>query len=145
MSKNLIYVFKIKLDTLENSQEYSTSGSIHCWLFQRKTHKRHFFSNMFPFVFQKKQLNDWWSVHGTLDKHSFSKAQKRKKNFWLVRIQSLRLLSRLELWNTPTAPLQRGMTPLTSVLDMTLNNLMVKFQWCWGFGICGAPHHWHSS
>ena len=27
------------------------------------------------------------------------------------------------LWNSPTAFLQRGKTPLTSVLDLTLNNL----------------------
>ena len=31
--------------------------------------------------------------------------------------------SRLGLQNTPTAPLQRGKTPPTSFLDMTLNNL----------------------
>ena len=38
--------------------------------------------------------------------------------------------------NTPTAPLQRGETPHlpTSVLDMTLNNLKVRFQQCWSFG-----------
>ena len=30
--------------------------------------------------------------------------------------------------NTPTASLQRSKTPPTSVLDMTLNNLMVKIQ-----------------
>ena len=31
--------------------------------------------------------------------------------------------------------------PLTSVLDMTLNNLMVRFQQCWSFGECGVPLH----
>ena len=31
-----------------------------------------------------------------------------------------------------------GLLPQTSVLDMTLNNLMVRFQWYWGFGECGA-------
>ena len=36
--------------------------------------------------------------------------------------------SRPGLQNTPTASLQRGKTLLTSVLDMTLNNLMVRFQ-----------------
>ena len=35
--------------------------------------------------------------------------------------------------------------PPTSVLDMTLNNLMVRFQWCWGFGECGTPLHCHGS
>ena len=35
--------------------------------------------------------------------------------------------SRLGLYNTPTATLQRGKTPPTSVLGMTLNNLMVRF------------------
>ena len=40
----------------------------------------------------------------------------------------LGLSSRLEMKNTPTASLQRGKTPLTSVLDMTLNNLMGKLQ-----------------
>ena len=32
------------------------------------------------------------------------------------------------LLNTPTASLQRGDIPTTSVLDMTINNLMVRFQ-----------------
>ena len=35
------------------------------------------------------------------------------------------------LWNTLTASLQMGKTPpppATSVLDMSLNNLMVRFQ-----------------
>ena len=35
--------------------------------------------------------------------------------------------SRLGLQNTLTAPLQRGKTPPTSVLDMTLDNLLVRF------------------
>ena len=34
---------------------------------------------------------------------------------------------------------------LTSVLDMTLNNLMVRFQQCWSFGECGVPLHCHRS
>ena len=38
--------------------------------------------------------------------------------------------SQLWLKNTPTAFLQRGKT-LISFLYMTLNNLMVRFQWCW--------------
>ena len=40
----------------------------------------------------------------------------------------------------------RGVTPPpTSVLDMTLNNLMVRFQQCWSFGECGVPLHCHCS
>ena len=35
--------------------------------------------------------------------------------------------------------------PPTSVLDMTLNNLMVRFQQCWSFGECGVPLHCHHS
>ena len=35
--------------------------------------------------------------------------------------------------------------PITSVLDMTLNNLMVRFQQCWSFGECGVPLHCHRS
>ena len=39
-----------------------------------------------------------------------------------------------------------GLRPLlTSVLDMTLNNLMVRFQQCWSFGECGVPLHRHRS
>ena len=34
----------------------------------------------------------------------------------------------LRLKNTPTASLQRGEIPQTSVMDMTLNSLMVRFQ-----------------
>ena len=36
--------------------------------------------------------------------------------------------SRLVLLNIPTAYLQRGKTKQTNVLDMTLNNLMVRLQ-----------------
>ena len=35
--------------------------------------------------------------------------------------------------------------PETSVLDMTQNNLMVRFQQCWSFGECGVPLHCHRS
>ena len=35
--------------------------------------------------------------------------------------------------------------PPTSVLDMTLNNLMVRFQQYWSFGECRVPLHCHSS
>ena len=35
--------------------------------------------------------------------------------------------------------------PITSVLDMTLNNLMLRFQQCWSFGECGVPLHCHRS
>ena len=42
-------------------------------------------------------------------------------------IPSIPLPSWLGLENTPTASLQRGKAPPTSVLDMTLNNLMVRF------------------
>ena len=38
-----------------------------------------------------------------------------------------------------------GKTPPTSVLDMTLNNLMVRFQQCWSFGEYGVPLHCHHS
>ena len=38
-----------------------------------------------------------------------------------------------------------GKTTPTSVLDMTLNNLMVRFQQCWSFGECGGPLHCHRS
>ena len=31
------------------------------------------------------------------------------------------------------------------ILDMTLNNLMVRFQQCWSFGECGAPLYCHHS
>ena len=45
----------------------------------------------------------------------------------------------MTLWNTPTESLLMGKdTPLTSVLNMTLNHLMVRFQ-TWGFGECGVP------
>ena len=40
----------------------------------------------------------------------------------------------------------RGVRPLpTSVLGMTLNNLIVTFQQCWSFGECGVPLHCHRS
>ena len=45
-----------------------------------------------------------------------------------------------------TASLQRSKTPPPmSVLDVTLNSLMVRFRWYWSFGECGAPLHCHCS
>ena len=35
--------------------------------------------------------------------------------------------------------------PITSVLDMTLNNLMVRFLQCWSFRECGVTLHCHRS
>ena len=35
--------------------------------------------------------------------------------------------------------------PQTSILDMTLNNLMMRFQQCWSSGECGVPLHCHCS
>ena len=35
--------------------------------------------------------------------------------------------------------------PPTSVLDMTLKNLMVRFQPCWSFRECGVPLYCHCS
>ena len=55
------------------------------------------------------------------------------------------LPSQLRLQNTPTTSLQRGKNTSTSVLDMTLNNLMLRFQQCWSFGKCRVPLHCHRS
>ena len=47
--------------------------------------------------------------------------------------------------NTPTAFLPRGKTPPpTSVLDITLNNLMMRLQY-WSFEECEIPLHCHYS
>ena len=46
----------------------------------------------------------------------------------LYRNQYSKWPSQLEVQNISTALLQRGKTPPTSVLDMTLNNLMVRLQ-----------------
>ena len=40
------------------------------------------------------------------------------------------------LYNTPTASLLKGKTPAMSIVDMTRNNLMLRFQWCCSFGEC---------
>ena len=53
--------------------------------------------------------------------------------------------SRLGLQNTLTASLQEGMIPETSVLYMTVNNLMVRFQQCGKFGEYGVPVYGHRS
>ena len=48
-------------------------------------------------------------------------------------------------WGCRIHRLQWSKNPLTTVLAMTLNNLMVRFQWCWGFGKCEASVHCHCS
>ena len=53
--------------------------------------------------------------------------------------------SRVNMLHTDV-PLERGKIPTpTSLLDMTLNNLMVRFQWCRSFGECGALFRCHCS
>ena len=47
----------------------------------------------------------------------------------------------LRLWRGVRPP----HTHTTSVLDMTLSNLMARFQQCWCFGECGVPLHCHRS
>ena len=46
----------------------------------------------------------------------------------LTNLHNENLPSQLGLLNTPNASLQRDKTPSTCVLDMTLNNLIVRFQ-----------------
>ena len=68
-----------------------------------------------------------------------------KRSIWLNMVQSgfsskymeivhhsPRWPSRLGLQNTPTSSLQKGKTTPTSVLDMTLNNLMIVMLELWG-------------
>ena len=44
------------------------------------------------------------------------------------------------LYNTPTASLQMDKThSVTKVQDITLNNLMVRVEYCWSFGEKGNP------
>ena len=57
---------------------------------------------------------------------------------------SIQYSSQLRLLNTQTASLQRNKTPSMSVLDMTLNNLMVRPQ-SWSFGECRVPLYCHHS
>ena len=47
---------------------------------------------------------------------------------------------RLGLQNIPTASLQRGKNP-----TMILNNLMVRFRYCWSFGECRLHLYCHRS
>ena len=61
---------------------------------------------------------------------------------WIISFIWL-LTSWLGLYNTPTPPLQRGKFPPMSVLEMTLNNLMVRFQRCWSFGEFREPIYCH--
>ena len=67
----------------------------------------------------------WWSTHDC-------EMVNLHDTFWMI--PNL-LPSWLGLMNTLTAPLQMGKIPPTPtcVLNMTLNNLMVRFQWCWSF------------
>ena len=59
---------------------------------------------------------------------SIPKKVSRSKTVVKNLFQNPEFPSRLELYNTPTAPLQMGNTPPMSVLVMTLNNLMVRLQ-----------------
>ena len=62
-----------------------------------------------------------------------------------VRLPTKTYASRLGVQNTPTVSLQRSTTPPASVLDMTVNNLMVRLQHCRSFGVHGEPLYCHCS
>ena len=67
---------------------------------------------------------------GHLHVHKFFSSLTRSWSSWI------------ELQNTQITSLQRGKNLPKSVLEMTLNNLMVKFQQCWNFRECGLLLHW---
>ena len=79
-----------------------------------------------------------WRYHHDIYKQFFIRILKHFKTINLAQSAGA-----VEYTNCTSA---RGKTPSpTSVLDMTLNNLMVRFQWCWDFGKCRAPLHCHCS
>ena len=73
---------------------------------------------------------------------------------WIVRLCTLTFVQPISYFNWPVSwgcrihwlHFCRGVRPpLTSVLDMILNNLMVRLQKRWSFGECGVPLHCHRS
>ena len=108
--------------------------------------KDFFFFKYILVIYYKTFFKDMLNAKGTI---SFI--------FLLVMVNTasvLRLFERLILYQasyekTPknfcpvgwihTAYLQKGKIPSTSVLDMILNNLMVRLEWCWSFGECRVP------
>ena len=89
--------------------------------------------------------------YGTVENHRILTVQKSCEdllslgNQCRLSVTTDMLPSRLGLQNTLTAHLQRGKNAPTIVLDMTLNNLIVRFQQCWSFGECGVPLYCHCS
>ena len=56
-----------------------------------------------------------------------------------IRIREKSFLNNFALYSSSGGSL----LPPTGVQDMTLNNLMVRFQWCSRYGECGVPLHCH--
>ena len=80
------------------------------------------------FSMRKKNWTNWNSL--TLTKHLL-----RKNNNVLD--QSAGAVEYTDCFSAPPPP------TTTCVLDMILNSLMVRFQWCWRFWNCGVPLHCH--
>ena len=70
----------------------------------------------------------WWSQKPILTLFCFCSLNSRDVAFYVAFWLAIIWPSQLGLQNTLTAVLQRGKTPPMSVLDMTLNNLIVMFQ-----------------
>ena len=125
----LIFFFKIK-DHMLQKLVYNTPKNyrlfflsvlfalIFCWIFQ-KSELCLYFLFLKPFISPTQQLTVLIQiVHCPVG--------------WGCRIHRLFLC--------------RGVRPPpASVLDMTLNNLMVRFQQCWSFREYGVPLHCHRS
>ena len=78
----------------------------------------------------------------------FAPKQTKESSAWQATYIVLHFKSHICLvswgWRIHRLHLCRGVRPPPmSVLDITLNNLMVRFQWSWGFGECRTPLHCH--
>ena len=71
----------------------------------------------------------WGYRYSTVpDSRQVASSTRKKDTQNFAQIACDRHSFHMGLQNTPTQSLQRGKTPPTSVLDMTLNNLMVRLQ-----------------
>ena len=146
--------------SLQNSFDYRSKSTSMNGLFFFVHHKMDILYNLWN-IFQNPKLNSSYRMDTLYPLRKIFQNHKLHSPYKIFaifkRIFIIKDAKSIEIWiffcpvgwgcRIHWLHLCRRVRPPTSneCPDMTLNNLMVRFQQCWSFGECGVPLHCHCS